>query len=185
MSDALLVHHFLARADCDAIVTCYRDEIGAAARADANPAFDARVLHRERVRDLYVRALLDEVRFTALHLLRAHYALERLYSESTHVVRWSAGQSLDVHADNAHADGTAHYSAHRTHSAVLFLNESPQFTGGVFYFAHGPRVPPRAGTLLGFGAGLDCAHGVEPVQTGERYTVALFYTMDATRADLF
>ncbi|XP_078332394.1 prolyl 3-hydroxylase 1-like isoform X2 [Crassostrea virginica] len=125
-----------------------------------------------------------------------------LYFDYTHLVCRKAVQeeendrldlSHPVHADNCliQPDGSClrQFPAYiaRDYSAVLYLNEKPDFIGGEFFFAHGNKteqisVSPKCGRVVGFNAGE--YHGVRAVQRGRRCAIAMWYTMDPNTQEL-
>jgi hypothetical protein len=123
-------------------------------------------------------------------ITRSHFRLpewERLYVDALVLSRMKQNDSVGWHADNAFFPNCdANYASQRTWSAVLYLNghdgvrgvaEEPKFAGGVFQFLR--RMPeeivPHAGRLLIFGAGCDYYHRATPVESGTRYTIALWF----------
>ncbi|XP_061687561.1 prolyl 3-hydroxylase 1 isoform X2 [Syngnathoides biaculeatus] len=71
---------------------------------------------------------------------------------------------------------------HRDYSAILYLNDD--FEGGDFIFTEidakvvTATVRPLCGRVVGFGAGKENTHGVRTVTKGQRYAVALWFTLD-------
>ncbi|XP_029287600.1 prolyl 3-hydroxylase 1 [Cottoperca gobio] len=71
---------------------------------------------------------------------------------------------------------------HRDYSAILYLNDD--FEGGDFIFTEldaktvTAEVRPQCGRVVGFGAGKENPHGVRAVTKGQRYAVALWFTLD-------
>jgi len=74
---------------------------------------------------------------------------------------------------------------HRDYSALIYLS-NPLYEGGEFFFAHKDfseqaAVHPYIGQLVGFNASI--YHGVRALTLGERCTVALWFTQDASHAE--
>jgi hypothetical protein len=63
------------------------------------------------------------------------------------------------------------------YSSILYLNDGYQ--GGELYFEElGLLVKPKANQLVFFPSGFEFRHEVKPVLSGDRYTLASFYTTD-------
>ena len=129
------------------------------------------------------RAVMQQARFVIAYRIAEHFGVtQRLYSDSQQLVLWNEGHSMPVHVDNAHPDGSEHNTPHRDFAAVLYLND--EFEGGEIYFpAHGVRLRPSAGLLVGFRGTADCPHGVTAVRTGERFTMPCWYSFDPKVAE--
>ncbi|XP_057702029.1 prolyl 3-hydroxylase 1 isoform X1 [Corythoichthys intestinalis] len=71
---------------------------------------------------------------------------------------------------------------HQDYSAILYLNDD--FEGGDFIFTEldakvvTAAVRPQCGRVVGFGTGKENLHGVRPVKKGQRWAVALWFTLD-------
>lgn len=98
-----------------------------------------------------------------------------LFVEFSALISWQPGSWIDKHKDNGKP-----YLAQRHYAAIVYLNDvEKDFNGGVFEFGDGQQVHPKAGRLLTYSAG--DIHCVTPVTSGERFTVALWFTKDGNR----
>lgn len=89
----------------------------------------------------------------------------RLRLEVYQLVSWPAGSEQPVHVDNRRAP--------TTHAAILYLNDD--YVGGQTYFPDiAEEVQPQCGLLAGF-PGRALPHGVRRIESGTRYTLALWF----------
>lgn len=101
-----------------------------------------------------------------------------LYLDYWDLVKWYPGDWMKMHADNVDENRKPFdYCGWRSHSAILYLNQD--FKGGETVFRdQNINVFPETGKLLMFPAGYDYTHGVNIVEEGDRYTLALWFTED-------
>lgn len=142
-------------------------------------------------RTVNLRQLPESLREDVLSLrsrmadaVRAEYQLVvgPLYSDICPFVRWPVGYELHPHADAANADGSEHPFYYRQWTAILYLNND--YEGGQVYFPTRDYAPDlQPGDLLLFVGDLDNLHGVRPVLSGVRYTLASFFTQDVRYHD--
>lgn len=98
-----------------------------------------------------------------------------LFVEFSALISWQPGSGICKHTDN----GKPHL-AQRDYSAIVYLNDADKnFDGGVFEFGDGERIHPKAGRLLAYSASQ--IHSVTPILSGERFTVAFWFTRDGSR----
>jgi Rps23 Pro-64 3,4-dihydroxylase Tpa1-like proline 4-hydroxylase len=130
-----------------------------------------------------IHRILQQARlFTQIAVMEKFTPGRPIYSDSAQIVRWSAGAELPPHADNIEPDGRPNATPHRSHSSVLYLNDG--FVGGEIYFPGlQVRVRPEPGLLIAFTAGTEHVHGVLPILSGERFTLAGWFTQDPAMAD--
>ena len=130
--------------------------------------------------NVYTRELMRE-----LEALRTKTTVKmsRLYDTTLYldfwdIVKWSDGKSMDFHADNVDQDrNPLSYCHWRSHSAVLYLNQD--YEGGETVFRdQNVNIFPETGKLLMFPAGYDFSHGVNQIENGDRYTLAMWFTED-------
>jgi len=183
------IDNFIDKETCNKIIECFKKEIVTKASANANNAFDKRVIYYNMLMDKTIKSRLAEIKYGILSELRKFYQIETIYPGPCHVVRWSPGQSFGLHADNAfYPSGKPNHLHWTTWSGVLFLNSD--FEGGEFYFhdydgqGNERVVKPEPGTMIAFGAGMDFVHGVKEVISGVRYAMPLWYTDDISHLEL-
>ncbi len=105
-----------------------------------------------------------------------------LYADTLQIVRWVEGNMQHPHADAEQLDGSAHPFPWRAYASIIYLNDD--FEGGQIYFPQHnlePKIEP--GILAFFPGDRRFIHGVKPVTKGVRYTIASFFTFDASKYD--
>ena len=125
---------------------------------------------------IWVKYLTDKIHNKIIDMCKELYN-QTVYLEFSNLVYWGVGMKLDKHADNHYIDDPQkpHYTPNRDYSSVLYLNDD--FTGGETYFYnYNYEVKPEPGTVILFSSGKDHIHGVNEVLSGERYTMATWYT---------
>jgi hypothetical protein len=157
---------------CDYLVKFFSQNIETLGKTDKNSDFSSRTINFSSIdfqRDRHFRMakqLLNMARLKACNLVKNQYNLVDLYPEFSQIVRWPMGSSQDLHKDVARQS--------TTHAGIIYLNDN--FKGGETEFPEfGELVQPKKGMLLGF-PGRDLLHGVKKVQSGNRFTVACWFT---------
>jgi hypothetical protein len=134
----------------------------------ADLSFDGRVVFLHRMTS-DVQALAATIALEAAKVLGRHFQCT-LYPETVSLVGWPPGTEMAEHRD-----GHNPHTQHRTHAALIYLND--QTEGGEIYFpALGTVISPRRGLLIAYDKHL--SHGVRPVSEF-RYTLTLWYTDQA------
>ncbi|KAK3252798.1 hypothetical protein CYMTET_37926 [Cymbomonas tetramitiformis] len=99
-----------------------------------------------------------------------------LHVEFTGLLSWGTGARIDWHYDSNRP-----YLKQRHYTAVLYLN-SAGFTGGDLLFqlpgGNVQRMTPQAGRAVMYEAGACSVHAVDQVTSGERHTLAMWFTKD-------
>ena len=105
-----------------------------------------------------------------------------LYADTLQLVRWVPGNEQHPHADSENQDGSPHPYAWRDYASVTYLNDA--YEGGLIYFPdYEIELKPVPGTMVTFPGTTEYMHGVSMVTSGVRYTMASFWTLDASKAD--
>ena len=106
----------------------------------------------------------------------AELALQRLSiptenTESVSIVYYPTGSHNSIHADNCIIDnGIVKQIKSWTHTGIIFLNN--EFTGGeLIYPNQGCVFLPTIGTMVITPAGAEYIHYVNPILSGERFTL--------------
>ena len=112
--------------------------------------------------------------------LKRHYGVPFLWLDFGHlVVREADGQdTVEELSHPWHFDDRAEHVKHRTHTAILYLND--EFEGGLTCFKEadfGPyrEIRPQPGLLVSFKAA-DNAHAVSKVKYGRRYVFNMWFS---------
>lgn len=183
--------NFLHPSECAELIAHAEHSITSASSISVgNSYWNSRVVYPDGIApDVLHR--LRQLTLDIAHMIRRHYQLEpwiQVYLDTLVLARMKQGDGVDWHADNAFfPDCKPNYVDFRTWSAVVYLNghdgvrgvaSEPSFTGGLFQFyaRRNETIVPHAGRLLAFGAGCDYFHRALPVESGTRYTIALWFT---------
>lgn len=144
----------------------------------------SRIAHASAMHDEALRDRLVAIRRRVRAEIVTAYRLDRpLYADTLQVVRWPEGFEQAPHADAENPGGAPHPYAWRSFASIVYLNAD--FEGGRIYFPNQRLAPPiRPGMLAFFPGTLDYLHGVERIHRGVRYTIASFWTFDASRQDV-
>ncbi|XP_042016599.1 uncharacterized protein LOC121764645 isoform X1 [Salvia splendens] len=101
-----------------------------------------------------------------------------LFVEFTGLISWCKGASIGWHSD----DNSDHLKQ-RDFSAVCYLNSyEVDFLGGLFHFQDGEpsTIAPMAGDVVIYTADERNIHSVSEISEGERITLALWFSRDAS-----
>jgi Rps23 Pro-64 3,4-dihydroxylase Tpa1-like proline 4-hydroxylase len=180
--------NFLPLSECDSLVACFQRCTGVLVKNNpgTDPFWDDRFLWISSLPETEAKAkdLMNSTRFRIIDELRSFYAEAELYSDTIQLVRWSKGQSMPPHADNANPDGSEHQTPWRAYASVIYLND--KYEGGDIYFPKlSTRIRPAKGTLLGFRGDFTHEHGVEEITHGVRYTMPGWYSRDPAHEDRY
>jgi predicted 2-oxoglutarate/Fe(II)-dependent dioxygenase YbiX len=131
-------------------------------------------------------SVLDH-RISVKNKIQQHFSTRKeLYADIFQFVRWREGDCLDPpHADAESTDGTPHPFPYRNFAAIIYLNSD--FEGGRISFPNFDNFCPeiKPGMLVAFPGTLDYLHGVSKVTSGNRYTIAGFFTHNPNYADSY
>ena len=136
--------------------------------------------------DEEIRNLLCQIYANTKKKLQEHWRPKmEQYGDIFQLVRWRPGDQLyPPHADAAYEDGSPHPFSYREYAAIIYLNDS--YSGGQLYFSKLNFVPEiTTGTLAIFPGTLEYTHGVTPVRSGMRYTIAGFFTSQKSYANQY
>jgi hypothetical protein len=142
--------------------------------------WDGRIIHHgdmpESMQDLIV-----EVLSSVKAAITTHFGLaNEIYPDDFTLVRWLTNDDHEPHADSANPDGRPHPFFWRKYTAVIYLNKD--FQGGELYFPNqSVRLSPEPNSLAFFPGTVEYLHGVKMITSGTRYTLASFWTDDATK----
>lgn len=142
----------------------------------ALPPWNKRSINLENM-DIEIRKLLLNI-YTQVKKQLSNYwcADKQFYGDIFQIVRWQPGDRLEPpHADAEQPDGSVHPFSYREYAAIIYLNQD--YTGGQLYFPNFNLTPELSiGTLAIFPGTLQYLHGVTPIKSGTRYTIAGFLT---------
>ncbi|KAM3324732.1 putative protein isoform X1 [Capsicum chacoense] len=101
-----------------------------------------------------------------------------LFVEFTGLISWCRGASIGWHSDDNRP-----YLKQRDFAAVCYLNSyDADFKGGIFHFKDGEPadVVPMAGDVIMYTADDRNIHSVDEITEGERITLTLWFSRDAS-----
>ncbi|KAF3944520.1 hypothetical protein CMV_029021 [Castanea mollissima] len=101
-----------------------------------------------------------------------------LFIEFTGLISWTSGASIGWHSDDNRP-----YLKQRDFTAVCYLNSyGGDFKGGLFHFKDGEptTIKPLAGDVAIFTADSSNIHSVDEIADGERLTLTLWFSRDAS-----
>ena len=133
--------------------------------------------------DKSIEKITDYIHSKISVLCSEFYQEDYVYLEFTNLVYWGPGMELEPHADNyfIHEPTKPHYSQHRDYSSILYLNDN--FRGGETYFPESNfSIEPKVGRLAIFTSGSNHIHGVKKVLSGDRYTLATWFTKEKNKS---
>ncbi|KAL3379075.1 hypothetical protein AABB24_000012 [Solanum stoloniferum] len=101
-----------------------------------------------------------------------------LFVEFTGLISWCRGASIGWHSDDNRP-----YLKQRDFAAVCYLNSyDADFKGGIFHFKDGEPadIVPMAGDVIMYTADDRNIHSVDEITEGERITLTLWFSRDAS-----
>ncbi len=166
---------FLSASDCETLSEFLEGNVRRLGRENIEPFFSYRQISYASVDQGRVKEIMDEARkrIAALLCARLHGG-DALYPEYTDLVLWREGQSMNVHRD----DLPPHFE-HRLYSSILYLTECEG--GSTVFPGPGIEVPPDVGRMIAYPSSMP--HGVRPIASGKRHTLASWYTGDIDRRE--
>ena len=183
--DFIYQEDFLPAADCARLIACFERSRNLLFRnPEGDPFWDNRYLWITSLPEAEREAkrIMQDARHRIIAALKAFYGEPEVYSDSVQLVKWSPGQGMPPHADNANPDGSPHITPHRDYASVVYLNDD--YEGGEFFFPNtGVEVKPVTGLLVAFTGGMRHFHGVKEVRGAARYTMPGWYTRDVAHRD--
>lgn len=162
-------------------------------KSDPHPVWHDRYIHAVNLQnvemgfgtdedyDVY-NLLLDIRKRIKSHIVEIRELDVPLYADTLQIVRWLPGNEQLPHADAEHPDGSPHPYPWRAYASILYLNQD--YEGGSIYFPqHNLDLRPKPGTMVTFPGTTEYMHGVNRIISGERYSVASFWTLSQNMAD--
>lgn len=183
MKQPLIIPNFLTSEQCKKFIDCITKEDNWIVHDDnPNNIWNNRTkMPGQQVTDAEIlkelKVISDRVK---IELEKYFETASPVYAEMPHFVRWRPSDHLwPPHADKEETNGTPHPYPWRDFGAIIYLNDN--FEGGeIEYPNFNLRPTISAGTLAAHPGTLDYLHGVHPIKSGIRYTIASFLTLDKT-----
>lgn len=197
--DYISIENYLTETTANKITNYFELNIDQFATKNINSRFNNRIISYEKImRDNpTIQRLIDTAVNGVMQEIISFYNIDNnnnnpnrhknLFPANIHLVRWTKGHSLGLHADNSWLNGTPNFVPFNDYSCIIYLNDD--YTGGEFYFNKSHInsnddsiiIKPKTGQLVAFTAGLNHVHGVKKVLNGTRYTLACWFTKDKTK----
>jgi hypothetical protein len=127
--------------------------------------------------DIFAYGICEEIYERTLNIAKKEFNLN-LVIEQTALIRIVPGNTTEEHADSQNLDGTPKLGCSNfAVSAVVYLNDG--FSGGDLVFPGiGFRYEPSAGSCILFPSDLRYRHYVDSVLSGERFSLAMWFSED-------
>ncbi|KAJ7561134.1 hypothetical protein O6H91_03G015300 [Diphasiastrum complanatum] len=115
------------------------------------------------------------IRDSLREVVEDHFGCEfELFVEFTGLISWTQGATIGWHSDSNQP-----YLRQRHYSAVCYLNNyGEDFEGGLFHFQQGEPHTLVPSTVVIYTADEQNIHCVDEVTSGERCTLAMWFTRD-------
>jgi len=143
----------------------------------------SRIAHANELEDIGIRDRLVAIRKRVrAEIVGAYRLTQPIFADTLQIVRWPEGYEQQPHADSENPGGVEHPYSWRSYASLIYLNND--FEGGRIYFPNQRLAPAiKPGMLVFFPGTLEYLHGVSKIVSGQRYTVASFWTFDPERHD--
>jgi len=116
--------------------------------------------------------------------IKIHLSTQELFVESFFVARMSSGDSHIAHADNERRKRgrwVPNHTPQRDYTGLAYLND--EFKGGELVFPDlDVVITPKPGLLVAFPSNHKFVHAVPKVLSGKRYSLPVWFTVNATEA---
>ena len=160
---------FLTAAECAILSAFLETNVRRLGAENIEPFFSHRQINYAKADSPRVRKIMDRARRRIAEILSDGLEGGTVYPEYTDLVLWREGQHMNVHRDDLPPN-----FEHRLYSSIVYLTSC---RGGATVFpTAGIEVPPEAGRMIAYPSSLP--HGVRPVVSGKRHTLASWYTGD-------
>lgn len=123
----------------------------------------------------YLFAKVESYRQLVTELVSFCYQ-EEVYPHFTDLVLWRTGRKMDRHRDDGYSDAEV-YMRQRSYTTMTYLNDN--YSGGETFITseHGDYISePKKGSIVILKSGPENAHGVNPVISGTRVTLPIWFT---------
>ena len=180
------VSNLLSKEQCDKLIHYFKRNQHECRTIEYPALFDKKTITPQGVGSLKCQKILRAFEFKATQAVsKSHDCESYVFMEHWDIVHWNPGMEMTAHRDNQY-DPKIDLSA-RHYSAVCYLNDD--YTGGTTFFSDGDATNdktldtteciPETGKMVSFKS--DVWHGVNKVTSGDRYTIAMWFTCDETR----
>ena len=132
----------------------------------------------------YLFAKIESYREDMAQLVSYCYK-ETVYPHFTDLVYWRTGRSMSRHRDDGWTDDDV-YMRQRAYTTVTYLNDD--YTGGETFVAseNGDYISvPKKGSIVILKSTPENAHGVNPVTSGVRVTLPIWFTRNINSREIY
>jgi len=177
MKDVLNINYFVDSNICEKMISFFYKYLDTK-ELNVNDMYDGRTINLFNCSaESHELNCFNEIINSIKKEMCRKYDLKDLFLEYAGMCKWEAGQYLNLHGDNAYyPSGEPNYVPHRDYSSIVYLNDN--FLGGNFYFKDNTHYSIKTGMLMGFPSGVEYAHGIKKVLRGNRYTLAIWWTLN-------
>lgn len=145
---------------------------------NVDPSWNERLISVKKNSDALF-TIINDIRSRTEEQIKSEFGIScPLYTNLSQFVKWRIGDKIwPPHADGENEDGTQNLFYFRNYSSIIYLNDD--YTGGEIIFPKiNLTIQPKKGTLIFFPGTAEYLHGVKPVLSGVRFTIATFYTFN-------
>jgi len=170
------IPNFLSKENCNKLIDYYKRNTHKCRNLD-HVLFDRRTITVNTIDSLECEKILRAFEFKVTQAVsKSHDCESYVFMEHWDIVYWETGMEMPAHRDNQY-DTNDDLSA-RHYSAVCYLNDD--YSGGSTFFSEeNKECIPETGKLVTFKSEVE--HGVNKVISGDRYTLAMWFTRDENK----
>ncbi|KAM2329863.1 uncharacterized protein LOC126607612 [Malus sylvestris] len=172
----LILHNFLSLQECKELEFIHKSNCTVGYRPNV---FSTTLSHLIATNSAHLIIPFVPVRERLKEKVEEFFGCQfELFVEFTGLISWSRGASIGWHSDDNRP-----YLKQRHFAAVCYLNNYvDDFKGGLFHFQDGDpeTIVPSCGDVVIYTADSRNTHSVDEITDGERLTLALWFSRDAT-----
>ena len=170
------ISNFLSKENCNELVKYFKNNTHKC-RSLEHPLFNNRTISVNDVDSLKCQKILRVFEFKVTQAVsKLHDCKSYVFMEYWDIVHWDAGMEMGAHRDNQYDPHTDLSARHYT--AICYLNDD--YSGGSTFFSEeNKECTPETGKLVTFKSEVE--HGVNKVISGDRYTLAMWFTRDENK----
>jgi hypothetical protein len=116
--------------------------------------------------------------------VEVHFSTAELFVESFYMACLFAGDLHIPHADNERLENggwVPNHTPQRDYTGIAYLNDD--FAGGELVFPElNVIIAPKPGLLVSFPSNHEFVHAVPKVLSGKRYSLPVWFTLNAAKA---
>ena len=169
------VPNFLDDETCDSLVNYFKKS-KERCEWQSDSFFSGRTLCPSEIDDVSIKKAMEIFKCKSIQTISKLFFENYIFLEFWDLVHWPSGMEMGPHADNIDQDRTPSFPQ-RSYSSVCYLNHD--YEGGhTFFLYENKGCIPEKGKIIFYPSGIQFTHGVSQVTSGDRYTLASWYTRD-------